>query len=121
MKKCLGSADKHCQAKARDALAKAMERESEVAQSCPTLCSPMGSSLHQIPPSMGFPRPESWSGLPFPSLRNLPNPGIEPRSPESQVDPVPSEPPGKPRYMSQDSIYLVRQPFKPKRDSVALK
>ena len=51
-----------------------------VAQSCPTLCDPMDSSLHQAPPSMGFSRQEYWSGLPFPSPENLPNPGIEPRS-----------------------------------------
>ena len=35
----------------------------------------------QAPLSMGFPRQEYWSGLPFPSLGNLPNPGIEPESP----------------------------------------
>ncbi|XP_070232044.1 centlein isoform X4 [Bos mutus] len=46
---------------------------SEVAQSCPTLCNPMDSSLHQAPPSMGFSRQEYWSGLPFPSPGNLPN------------------------------------------------
>ena len=57
-----------------------LESESEVAQSCPTLCDPMDSSLHQAPPSMGFSRQEYWSGLPFPSPGNLPNPGIEPRS-----------------------------------------
>ena len=56
------------------------ESESEVAQSCPTLCDPMDSSLHQAPLSMGFSRQEYWSGLPFPSPGNLPNPGIEPRS-----------------------------------------
>ena len=54
---------------------------SEVAQSCPTLCNPMDSSLHQAPASMGFSRQEYWSGLPFPSPGNLPDPGIEPRSP----------------------------------------
>ena len=43
------------------------ESESEVAQSCPTLCDPMDSSLHQAPPSMGFSRQEYWSGLLFPS------------------------------------------------------
>ena len=52
-------------------------KENEVAQSCPTLC----SSLHQAPPSMGFSRQEYWSGLLFPSSGNLPDPGIEPRSP----------------------------------------
>ena len=51
------------------------------AQLCPTLCDPMDSSLHQAPPSMGFSRQEYWSGLPFPSPGNLPDPGIEPRSP----------------------------------------
>ena len=55
-------------------------KQSEVAQSCPTLWDPMDSSLHHAPPSMGFSRQEYWSGLPLPSPRNLPNPGIEPRS-----------------------------------------
>ena len=55
------------------------ESESEVTQSCPNLCDPMG--LHQAPPSMGFSRQEYWSGLPFPSPGNLPDPGSEPRSP----------------------------------------
>ena len=36
---------------------------------------------HQAPPSMGFSRQEYWSGLPFPSLGDLPDPGIEPRFP----------------------------------------
>ena len=35
----------------------------------------------QAPLSMGFSRPEHWSGLPFPSPGDLPNPGIKPRSP----------------------------------------
>ena len=35
-------------------------------QSCPTLCDPIYGS-HQAPPSLGFPRQEHWSGLPFPS------------------------------------------------------
>ena len=37
--------------------------------------------VHQAPQSMGFSRQEYWSGLPFPSPGDLPNPGIEPRSP----------------------------------------
>ena len=45
---------------------------------------------------MEFSRQEYWSGLPFPSLWDLPNPGIEPRSPALQADSFPSEPPGKP-------------------------
>ena len=54
---------------------------SEVAQSCPTLCDPMDSSLHQAPPSMGFSRQEYWSGLPFPSPGNLPDTGMNPGLP----------------------------------------
>ena len=51
---------------------------------------------HQAPPSMGFSRQEYWSGLPFPSPADLPNPGIEPRSPTLQADALTFEPPGKP-------------------------
>ena len=51
---------------------------------------------HQAPPSMGFSGQEYWSGLPFPSPGDLPNPGIKPRSPALQVDVLTSEPPGKP-------------------------
>ena len=50
----------------------------------------------QSPPSMGFSRKEYWSGLPFPSPGNLPDPGIKPWSPALQADSLPSEPPGKP-------------------------
>ena len=49
--------------------------------------------IHICP--MGFFRQEYWSGLPFPSPGDLPNPGIKPRSPKLQVDSLPSEPPGK--------------------------
>ena len=48
---------------------------------------------------MGFFRQEYWSGLPFLSPGDLPNPGIKPRSPTLQADSLPSEPPGKPIYM----------------------
>ena len=51
---------------------------------------------YQAPPSVGFSRQECWSGLPFPSPGDLLDPGIEPGSPELQVDTLPSEPPGKP-------------------------
>ena len=45
---------------------------------------------HQAPPSMGFSRQEDyWSGLPFPSPGDLPDPGIEPRSPAWQADSLP--------------------------------
>ena len=52
--------------------------------------SPPGSSV------MGFSRQEYWSGLPFPSPGDLPDPGIKPRSPTLQADTLTSEPPGKP-------------------------
>jgi len=45
---------------------------------------------------MGFSRQEYWSGLPFSSPGDLPDPGIEPRFPELQTDSLPSEPSGKP-------------------------
>ena len=69
--------------------------ESEVAQSCPTLCD-LWTVAHQAPPSMGFSSQEHWSGLPFPSPGDLPNPGIEPRSSTLQADALTSAPPGKP-------------------------
>ena len=47
--------------------------------------------------SMGFSWQEYWSGLPFPSPGDLPDPGIEPGSPSLQADALPSEPPGKPQ------------------------
>ena len=50
----------------------------------------------QVTLSMGFPRQEYWSGLPFPSLRELPNPGIEPASPALAGGFFTNEPPGKP-------------------------
>ena len=49
---------------------------------------------HQAPPSMEFSRQEYWSGLPFPSPRDLPYPGIEPGYPTLCADALPSEPPG---------------------------
>ena len=67
----------------------------EVAQSCPTLATPW-TVAHQAPLSMGFSRQEYWSGLPFPSPGDLPNPGIEPGSRALQADALSSEPPGKP-------------------------
>ena len=69
------------------------ENENEVTQSCLTLCDPVD---YQAPLSMGFPRQEYWSGLPFPSPGVLPNPGIEPRSLALEADALTSEPPGKP-------------------------
>ena len=52
--------------------------------------------VHQAPLSMGFSRQEYWSGLPFPSPGDLPDPGIAPRFPALEADSLLSELPGKP-------------------------
>ena len=52
------------------------------------------------PLAMGFSKQEYWSGLPFLSPGDLPDPGIEPRSPMLQADSLPFEPPGKPQIQS---------------------
>ena len=61
-----------------------------VIQSCPTLCNPWTTQ------STEFPRPEYWSGQPFPSPGDLPNPRIKPGSPALQADSLPTELSGKP-------------------------
>ena len=54
---------------------------------------------YQAPMSMGFSRQEYWSGLPFPSPGDLPNPGIDPGFPTLEADALTSEPPG--------NVYLI--------------
>ena len=66
-----------------------------VAKSCLTLATPWSVDLH-APLSIGFSRQEYWSGLPFPSPGDLPDPGIEPRSPALQADSLPVELQGSP-------------------------
>ena len=56
---------------------------------------------------MGFPRPESWSGLPYPSQGDLPDPGIEPRSPALQADSLPTEPPEK--TLTDGSLFVEQE------------
>ena len=75
----------------------------KVAQECQTLCDPVRS--------VNFSRPEYWSGQPFPSPGDLPNPGIVPRSPVLQVDSLPAEPQGKPRNTGVGSLSLLQQIF----------
>ena len=58
---------------------------------------------HWVPLSMGFPRQEYWSRLPFPSPGDLPNPGIEPTSPAWQA--LTTEPPGKLKVCRLYSLY----------------
>ena len=62
----------------------------------------------QAPLSMGFSRQEYWSGLPFPSPGDLPNPGIEYGSPALQADALSSEPPGKPQPLVNIVTTLIR-------------
>ena len=69
------------------------------AKLCPTLCNPMDST-HQAPLSMEVPRQEYWGGLPFPSLGDLLEPGIEPTSPALSGGFFTTEPPGKPPFSS---------------------
>ena len=59
------------------------------------LCDPWTVAQH-APLSMEFSRQEYWSGLPFPSPGDLPNPGMDPGSPALQAGSLLSEPPGKP-------------------------
>ena len=75
-----------------------------VSQLCPTLCNPMGcsppgSSVHILQE-----RILEWVA-PLPG--DLPNLGMEPRSPALQVDSLPSEPPGKPPWKARNKWYIV--------------
>ena len=72
-------------------------------QSCSTVCDPWTIAC-QASLSMEFPRQEYWSGLSFPSLGCIPNPGIEPESPELQADSLPSEPPCKQEQLFSCSV-----------------
>ena len=63
---------------------------------------------HQGPSSMGFSRQEYWTGVPFPSPEDLPDPGIEPGSPALQADALTSEPPGKPMIHLGDDNFCFR-------------
>ena len=58
--------------------------------------------------SMEFSRSEYWSRYLFPSLEDLPNPGIEPRSPTLQADSLPAEPQGKPKNTGVGSFNISR-------------
>ena len=73
--------------------------------SCVRLFATPWTVAYQAPPSMGFSRQEYWSGLPFPSSGDLPNPGIEPRFPALEADTLTSEPPGI-RYHQKKSYNL---------------
>ena len=77
-------------------------------QSCPTLCSPMdcsppGTSVHGDSPGKN-----TWSGLPCSPPGDLPNPGMESRSPTLQADSLPAETPGRPKYTGVGSLSLLQ-------------
>ena len=79
-----------------------------VAKLCLTLATPWTVAI-QAPLSKGFSRQEYWSGSPFPSPRDLSNPGIEPRSPALQEDSLPTE------------TWLLHMPLKPTRGDFKLR
>ena len=70
------------------------------------LCATPETTANQAPLSLGFSRQEYWTGLPFPSPGDLPNPGIKPRFPALRADSLLSEPPGKLHRCIQMYIYL---------------
>ena len=75
---------------------------------------------HQAPLSMGFSRQEYFSGLPCPPPGNLPKPGSEIRSPALQVDPLPAEPQGKPKYTGVGSLSLLQGIFPTQKSNQGL-
>ena len=78
--------------------------EAKVTQSCQTLCDPMYYTAHGILQAR-------MHGYPFPSPEDLPNPGIEPRSPTLQVDSLAAEPTGKPKNTGVGSLSLLQGLF----------
>ena len=78
-----------------------------VIQSCLTPCMQPARLLCPWESS----RQEYWSGMPYPTPGDLPNPGIEPRSPTLQADSLLSEPPGKPRNTGVGSLSLLQGIF----------
>ena len=85
-----------------------VKSENEVAQSCLTLFNPMDCSP-PAPLTLEFSRQESWSGLPFPSARDLPDQGIKPESPALQADSLPSKPQGKSKIINWETIIFYSE------------
>ena len=78
---------------------KALEWEEVKLLSCVRLFATPWTVAYQASPSLGFSREEYWSGLPFPSPGDLPDPGIEPGPPALEADALTSEPPGSCGWM----------------------
>ena len=74
----------------------------KVIQSCPTLCNPMAYVVH------GILQASTEVGSQFPSPRDLPNPGIKPRSPALQADSLLAKPPWKPKNTGVGSLSLLQ-------------
>ena len=79
-------------------------------QSCPTL-RPHGLQPARLLCQWRFSRKAYWRGLPCPLPGDLPNPGIEARSPALQTDSFQSEPPGKPKNTGVGSLFLLQGNF----------
>ena len=79
--------------------------EVKVTQSCPIPCDSMDCTVQGILQT----RILKW--VAFPSSEDLPNPGIEPRSPALQMDSLPAEPPGKPKNTGVGSLSLLQRIF----------
>ena len=65
------------------------------------------TAASQAPLYMGFSRQQYWSGLPFPSPADLPDPGTEPGSPALEADALPFEPPGNCRKYKSYGFTLI--------------
>ena len=76
--------------------------------SCVRLFATPRTLTYQAPPFMGFPRQEYWSGLPFPSPGDLPDPGIEPGSPALEADSLTSEP-FRPRFFAYQCYRVLKK------------
>ena len=74
--------------------------------SCVQLFATPWTVAYQVPPSMGFSRQECWSGLPFPSPGDLPDPGIEPASPALEGGFFTTEPLGKPNSIVSGTLFI---------------
>ena len=82
--------------------------------SCVRLYVTLWAVARQALLSMGFSRQEYWSGLPCPPPGDLPNAGIEPRSPALQADSLPAEPQGKHKNTGVGSLSLLWWIFTPR-------
>ena len=82
--------------------------------SCVPVFETLWAMAHQTPLSMGFSRQEYWSGLPCLPPGELPDPGIEPRSPILQADSLPAEPQGKPKNTGVGSLSLSSGSSRPR-------